>query len=87
MIQPQPLARKVLSTGSLLAKEEVDLKSEAQGRITAVRFKEGTKVRKGDMLVKINDDEIKAQLKKIESSCSCPQPKNFANRPWPPGTW
>src|SRR5689334_19943737 len=36
VLKPQPLARKVLSSGTLLAREEVDLKSEAQGRIIAV---------------------------------------------------
>jgi membrane fusion protein (multidrug efflux system) len=77
VLKPQPLARKVLSSGTLLAKEEVDLKSEAQGRITAVRFKEGTKVRKGDLLVKINDDEIKAQLKKIENQLRLSEAKEF----------
>lgn len=65
VLKPQPLAPKVLSSGTLLAKEEVDLKSEAVGRIVSVRFKEGAKVRKGDLLVKINDAEITAQLRKI----------------------
>lgn len=65
ILKPQPLAPKVLSSGTLLAKEEVDLKSEAVGRIVSVRFKEGAKVRKGDLLVKINDAEISAQLRKI----------------------
>lgn len=77
VLKPQPLARKVLSSGTLLAKEEVDLKSEAQGRITAVRFTEGTKVRKGDLLVKINDDEIRAQLKKIENQLKLSEAKEF----------
>jgi membrane fusion protein, multidrug efflux system len=65
-IRPQPLSRKVLSSGTLLAHEEVDLKSEAGGRILGLRFKEGSKVRKGDLLVKINDAEIRAQLRKVE---------------------
>jgi membrane fusion protein (multidrug efflux system) len=77
VLKPQPLARKVLSSGTLLAKEEIDLKSESQGRITAVRFKEGAKVRKGDLLVKINDAEIKAQLKKIENQLRLSEAKEF----------
>src|SRR5436309_380012 len=63
VLKPQLLARKVLSSGSLLAREEVDLKTETAGRITAIRFKEGSKVRKGDLLVKLNDAELQAQLR------------------------
>lgn len=73
VLQPRHLAPKVLSSGTLLAKEEVDLKSEAVGRIVSVRFKEGAKVRKGDLLVKINDAEITAQLRKIANQLELSQ--------------
>ena len=73
VLQPRPLAPKVLSSGTLLAKEEVDLKSEAVGRIVSVRFKEGAKVRKGELLVKINDAEITAQLRKIANQLELSQ--------------
>jgi membrane fusion protein, multidrug efflux system len=73
VLEPRPLAPKVLSSGTLLAKEEVDLKSEAVGRIISVRFKEGAKVRKGDLLVKINDAEITAQLRKIANQLELSQ--------------
>jgi membrane fusion protein (multidrug efflux system) len=67
VLKPQPLAREVLSSGTLLAREEVDLKAEIGGRVIAVRFREGAKVKKGDLLVKINDAAIKAQLRKLEN--------------------
>jgi membrane fusion protein (multidrug efflux system) len=67
VLKAQPLARQVQSSGTLLAREEVDLKTEMQGRITAVHFKEGTKVKKGALLVKLNDAEIRAQLGKLNT--------------------
>ncbi|HKP96880.1 MAG TPA: efflux RND transporter periplasmic adaptor subunit [Fibrobacteria bacterium] len=77
VLKPQPLARKVLSSGTLLAREEVDLKSEASGRIVGLHFKEGTKVRKGDLLVKINDADIKAQLRKIANQLKLSEAREF----------
>ena len=62
VIQPQILDNKIITTGTLLANEEVELKPEIAGRVTDVLFTEGSKVRKGDVLLKINDRELKAQL-------------------------
>ncbi len=45
-----------------MANEEVDLKSEVSGKIVEILFKEGSRVNKGDLLVKINDAELQAQL-------------------------
>ena len=53
-------------TGSLVANEEVDLRAEISGRVTGIHFTEGSFVKKGQLLVKINDEELKAQAKKIE---------------------
>ena len=68
VIQPQLLENKIITTGTLLANEEVQLKPEISGRVTDVFFTEGSKVKKGDVLVKINDRELKAELdgKKVE---------------------
>jgi membrane fusion protein (multidrug efflux system) len=50
----------------VLASESVDLVTEAAGRIEKIAFTEGTHVKKNDLLVKINDDDLRAQLKKTE---------------------
>lgn len=51
-------------TGTVLAVEKVIITSEINGRISSINFKEGQYVSKGTILVKINDDEIKANLRK-----------------------
>ncbi|MGE5313690.1 MAG: efflux RND transporter periplasmic adaptor subunit [Acidobacteriota bacterium] len=66
VVTPQKLDNIVRSSGTVLASESVDLASEASGRIEKIFFKEGTHVRKNDILVKINDDDLQAQLKKTE---------------------
>ena len=49
----------------MLANEEVEIRSEVTGRIKTINFTEGNQVNKGDLLVKIVDDELQAQLKKL----------------------
>ena len=56
--------RTVFATGSLLGDEEVELKSEISGRIIKMNLAEGTTVSKGDLLIKLNDNDLQAQLKK-----------------------
>ena len=53
--------------GILLPDEEVDLSFEISGKITNIYFKEGTAVQKGQLLAKVNDKPLQAELKKIES--------------------
>lgn len=68
MVLKKDFSKETLFTaGTLLADEEVELKSEVSGRITEIFFKEGDFVRKGTLLIKINDAELQAQLKKAES--------------------
>ena len=55
------LSEVVTSTGTLLAAESVELQAEVNGKITAIEFIEGTKVRKGDLLVKLNDGDLQAR--------------------------
>jgi membrane fusion protein, multidrug efflux system len=66
VIQPQMLRNTAFTTGTLLANEEVELRSEISGRVTGVFFEEGKKVRQGEVLLKINDRELRAQLTRQE---------------------
>ncbi len=68
--QPQPLENVVRSSGTVLASESVDLVAEAAGRIDSLAIREGAHVHRNDLLVKINDDDLQAQLKKIELQIS-----------------
>ncbi|MDR0431025.1 MAG: efflux RND transporter periplasmic adaptor subunit [Tannerellaceae bacterium] len=67
VIKPQSLTDKIISTGSTIPDEEVDLSFESSGKIIAIYFKEGTHVKEGDLLAKINDKPLQAQLKKLEA--------------------
>ena len=66
VVQPQQLDNVVRSSGTVLASESVDLVAEAAGRIETITFREGAHVSHNELLIKINDDDVQAQLKKIE---------------------
>lgn len=63
--QPRMLENKIFSTGNILANEEVEIRAEIPGRVVSINFQEGSVVKKGDLLVQINDNELQAELKKL----------------------
>jgi membrane fusion protein (multidrug efflux system) len=63
----EKLSDVVYTTGSIIANEEVELRSETSGKIVEILFREGAYVNKGDLLVKINDADLQAQLRKAAS--------------------
>lgn len=67
VVKTKPLQNKIFSNGTLVSNEEVELRSEISGKIVQILFEEGRRVNKGDLLVKINDSELQATLKKNKS--------------------
>lgn len=67
VLQHQTLVDKTIVTGSTIPDEEVDLSFESSGKVIAIYFMEGTHVKEGDLLAKINDKPLQAQLKKLEA--------------------
>ncbi len=68
IVKPQSITDKIIASGSVIANEQADIKNEIAGRVIHIYFKEGAKVNKGDMLVKIFDSDLQAQLKKLQLS-------------------
>jgi membrane fusion protein (multidrug efflux system) len=64
VIKPDTLLNIIYSTGTLLPNEKVELRNEVSGRIIGIYFEEGTEVRQGTLLLKINDLDLQAQLNK-----------------------
>ncbi len=67
IVKTKLLQNKIFSNGTLVSNEEVELRSEISGKITQILFEEGRHVKKGELLVKINDSELQATLKKNKS--------------------
>lgn len=54
----------IRAVGSTVPNEEVDISSEVAGKVQSINFTEGSRVSKGDLLVKVNDDDLQAQYKR-----------------------
>ena len=66
IVSPRRVDSKITVTGSILANESVEITSEISGKITGIHFQEGQRVKKGELLVSLNDEELKAQLQKLQ---------------------
>jgi len=62
VILPQSFTDVITLPGSILANEAVEVRAEISGRIVRIAFTEGQRVRKGQLLVKINDADLQARL-------------------------
>ncbi|HEX9739150.1 MAG TPA: efflux RND transporter periplasmic adaptor subunit [Ignavibacteriaceae bacterium] len=80
IIKAETLANNVITSGSILANEEVELKSEESGKITNIYFREGSNVKKGDLLVKINDAELQAQHDKAKFNLKLLEDREYRQR-------
>lgn len=65
VMRPTKLTDEYVTTGLILPDEEVDLSFETSGKIVTISFTEGTRVTKGQLLAKVNDKPLQAQLKRL----------------------
>lgn len=80
VVMPGKLNDRIVSTGTVLANEEVQLRSEVSGKITKLLIKEGSYVRKGTLLVKINDADLQAQLAKANYRLQLAKDKEYRQK-------
>ncbi len=62
VVRLQTFENNLSLSGSIEANEQVELRSEVSGVVKNIYFQEGTHVSKGQLLFKVNDIELKAQL-------------------------
>lgn len=68
VVQPQNFADNLSLSGSIEANEQVDVRSEVSGIVESINFSEGTMVAKGQVLFKVNDVELRAQLAQAKTA-------------------
>ena len=54
-------------SGSIEANEQVEIRSEVSGIVEGIYFQEGSNVTRGQMLFKVNDAELRAQLRQAQT--------------------
>jgi membrane fusion protein, multidrug efflux system len=80
LIKPVQMNDPINSIATLLPDEEVELSFETSGKIIGINFTEGTRVKKGDLLAKINDRPLQAQLQKLVAQRKLVEEKEFRQR-------
>jgi membrane fusion protein, multidrug efflux system len=63
IVKDTTISNSIDVTGTIDANEKVNLISEVSGRITGIYFTEGSYVKRGQLLVKVNDQDLVASLK------------------------
>lgn len=66
VMQPEPYSQQIRLSGSLVAGESVQLVTESAGKVVFLDLKEGQSVSKGQLLLRLNNDDLQAQLRKQE---------------------
>lgn len=77
IIKPQLLTDKFTTTGVLLPDEEVNLSFETSGKVIEINFEEGTTIKKGQLLAKVNDRQLQAQLQRLVSQLKLAEDRVF----------
>ncbi len=68
ILKPQMFDDNLSLSGSLEANEQIDIRSEVSGVVEQINFDEGSEVRKGQILFKVNDVELRAQRSMMTSA-------------------
>ncbi len=77
VLKKKKLTDEILVTGLLLPDEEVNLSFETSGQVIGIHFKEGTQVSKGQLLAKVNDRQLQAQLKRLTAQLKLAQDRVY----------
>ena len=80
IVQPSVFDRKLVVTGTILANESIEIKTETSGKILRIFFTEGQAIKKGTLLLKIDDDELRAQLEKQKYNKKLNEDNEFRQR-------
>lgn len=66
IIHPSVLHSSIEVAGTLLPFDETDIHPEVSGKVTYLSIKEGAHVKKGTLLARLFDGDLKAQLQKLD---------------------
>ncbi|MGL6266320.1 MAG: efflux RND transporter periplasmic adaptor subunit, partial [Chitinophagaceae bacterium] len=66
VLKASSISEKLEVTGNILPFESTEIKPEISGRVVYLNIKEGAMVSKGQLLVKLFDGDLQAQLKRLK---------------------
>ncbi len=67
VVIPQQFSSVYSTNGTIIPNEEIEIRPEVAGRITKINFREGSYVRRGQMLVQLYDADVRAAITKLKA--------------------
>lgn len=67
-VEQRAMTDEILVVGTLLANESVVVRPEIAGRVHEIAFDEGGRAAEGDLLIRLDDGSLKAELTKAEAN-------------------
>ncbi len=67
VVTPETVERRITATGALEPQARVIVAAQQEGLVTAVRVREGDRVRAGETVIELDDRELRAQLAEEEA--------------------
>lgn len=64
----QPVGETLSVVGTLTANESIEVKAETDGTVAEILFQEGQPVKKGDLLIRLDESKLAAALAEAEAS-------------------
>jgi membrane fusion protein, multidrug efflux system len=68
VVQGQQLDDKISATGTIRAIQEIELRTEVSGKVIGLHIEEGSEVESGQLLVKVNDNDLQAEKARLEAN-------------------
>ncbi|MEO6284498.1 MAG: efflux RND transporter periplasmic adaptor subunit [Dyadobacter sp.] len=65
VVDRETIENQIFASGTVLPNEEVNLMAETSGKLIKLDIQEGAYITKGQLIAKINDRELRAQLQKV----------------------
>lgn len=79
LVRRQPLSEEVEAVGSLRSRQGTLVRAEVSGRVTQINFRDGQRVRRGQLLVQLDDRLQQAQLQQALAELSIAQANHKRN--------
>ncbi|MFN3414891.1 MAG: efflux RND transporter periplasmic adaptor subunit [Caldimonas sp.] len=80
LAQSVQVAEQAQAVGTLKSRQGVMLRPEVSGRVAALGFRDGQPVRRGQLLVQLDDSVVRAQVQQAEAQLSIARANDARNR-------
>ena len=79
LVRVRPLSDDVEAVGSLRSRQGTVVRSEVGGRVTQINFRDGQRIRKGQLLVQLDDRLQRAQVQQAQAELSIAETNHRRN--------